>query len=275
LEIFRKLFGARRPDPGISTSTENESAFHLHANVCNAGIELVVDPLSSTQPRLVPDSSVSQTTPKDCYVYAHVDRRGAIFYIGRGSGRCAWSRDRDRLWHRYVDTHLDGKYTVQILADALSPSDAEPLEGGWMDQENEGLINLQNMARRIDLDALRRRDELMARNKMLIAEAKPLERTNLDRAIELYVEALALLKQFAGIPIETGLYARILAEDVAANGPMGQISLLDRLTICLVRAGRVDEARRSAAEYFSGFKRDRSLPAAARIEKRVARDKSL
>lgn len=207
-------------------------------------------------------------------MYAHVDAKGAIFYIGRGSGRRAWSRDRDRLWHRYVDVHLGGKYAVKILADGLSAPDAEALEGRWMDQENEGLINLQNMARRVDLDALRRRDELMARNKALIANAKPLERTDLDRAIELYVEAFALLKQFAGVPIETGLYARIMAEDVADNGPIGQISLLDRLTICLVRAGRMDEARRCAAEYFSVFKRERTLAAAAKIEKRIAGGKS-
>lgn len=273
LEPLPKLFGAHRPDQATSLSS-GRAAIDLQANVGDAGIELVVGPSSSTCARLIPDESVSQTAPKDCYVYAHVDAKGAIFYIGRGSGRRAWSRDRDRLWHRYVDVHLGGEYAVKILADDLSASEAETLEGRWMDQENEALINLQNMARRIDLDALRRRDELMARNKALIADAKPLERTNLERAIELYLEAFALLRQFAGIPIETGLYARILAEDVAANGPIGQISLLDRLTICLVRAGRADEARHCTAEYFSVFKRERTLAAAAQIEKRVAAAKS-
>jgi hypothetical protein len=140
-----------------------------------------------------------------------------------------------------------------------------------MDQENEGLINLQNMARRIDLDALSRRDELMARNKSLLTEAKALENTDLEKAIALYREAFTLLKRFAGISIETGLYAKVLAEEVAANGPIGQVSLLDRLTLCLLRAGKIDDARRCADEYFAMFKSERNLATAERIEKRLSK----
>ena len=82
-----------------------------------------------------------------------------------------------------------------------------------------------------------------------------------------------MLKQFAGVPIETGLYARVFAEDVAANGPIGQISLLDRLTLCLLRVGRMDEARRYAEEYFSIFRSERRFAAAEQIAKRIARGK--
>jgi hypothetical protein len=213
-----------------------------------------------------------QSTPRNIYVYAHVDAEGSIFYIGQGSDRRAWSRDRDKLWRRYVDAHLKGRYTVQVLADCLSQVEADELESRWMDQENEGLINLQNMARRIDHSALRCRDKLMAQNKAVIAEARALENTNREKAIELYKEALALLKQFAGIPIETGLYARVLAEHVAENGPIGQISLLDRLTLCLVRAGRAHDARLCAEDYFGMFKGEHALVTAERIMKRIKRD---
>jgi hypothetical protein len=268
--MLSKLFKAwrnkqQKPDVPIDNTT-----LQVNLDIGNAGIEIAAVPSFSASARLVPNASVDQTAPRDAYVYAHVDPAGKFFYIGRGSGRRAWSRDRDRLWHRYVDEHLQGKYTARILADGLLPSDAEALEGRWIDQENEGLINLQNMARRIDLDALRHRDELWARNKALIAEARTLEGTDRDKAIALYKEALSLLKQFAGTPIETGMYAKVLAEHVADNGPIGQISLLDRLTLCLVRAGRMDEARACAEDYFSFFKAERALGAAQRIAKRVA-----
>ena len=242
---------------------------HLRVSIGNAGIEAGVHASNADRVRLMPDLSVSQSNPRDCYVYAHLDPQGRIFYIGKGSGRRAWSKDREKLWLRYVDFHLGGTYTVQILADGLSPSDAEALEAEWVDQENEGLINLQNMARRIDVDGLRRRDELMAQNKSLIEQAKLLERISTEEAINLYRQALAQLKQFAVIPIETGLYGKILSEDIAANGPIGQISLLDRLTLCLVRAGRRDEARDCAEEYFAFFKSELRFAAAKKILERV------
>jgi hypothetical protein len=266
--MLRRLFDALKGKTEARPSAADQ--IELRAGIGNLGAEISLGTASTALPPLQPGANVNQSSPRDCYVYAHVDPQGNIFYIGRGSGRRAWSRDRERLWQRYVETHLHGKYAVRILADGLSPADAENLEARWMDQENEGLINLQNMARRIDLDALRRRDELMARNKELLEQAKALERTDREAAIARYEEAFALLKQFAVIRFETGLYGRIFAEHAEENGPIGQISLLDRLTLCLVRAGRPDEARRYASEYFSIFKSERSLAAAATITKRLA-----
>ena len=264
---FRKLIASLLHTP----DSTRKAAPTLTMNVGNAGVEVSFSTSVIERPRLVADHKVNQTHPRDTYVYAHEDQHGNIFYVGRGSGRRAWSVDRDPLWHRYVQTHLSGRYVVRILADGLSDLEADQLEGQWIDQENEGLINLQNMARRIDIKALRRRDELMARNKALMGEAKALEKKDVVRAIALYREAFSLLKEFALIPIESGLYAKVFAEQVAEQGPIGQISLLDRLTLCLIRAGQAEAARASAQEYFEVFKKERTFAAAKAIEARLAR----
>jgi len=221
--------------------------------------------------RLLPVTGVDQTRPRDLYVYAHVDASGSIFYVGRGTGRRAWSKDRETTWVYYVTHHLQGVYTVQILADGLSVEDAEELESRWIAQENDGLVNLQNMARGLDREACDRRDALMRQHKQIFELARSLESTDLSGAIHGYTQALALLKEFSVISFEKGLYGKLFAEQQAINGPFGQITLLDRLTLCLIKAGRPAEAQSMATDYFSVFKKDRNLTVAKAIEKRLAK----
>ena len=66
------------------------------------------------------------------------------FYIGKGTGRRAWQDDCHPLWHRYVKNHLQGKYSVVILADDLTADRAEELESAWITQESETLVNWIN-----------------------------------------------------------------------------------------------------------------------------------
>lgn len=212
--------------------------------------------------------AVDQERPRDCYVYGHADPSGTFFYIGKGSGRRAWSLDRDRMWHYYVTEHLQGRYGVVILADGMTSEAAEALESDWIAKENEGLINRQNMARSIDLNALNRRDELMKRCKSLVESAKRGESEDVALAIEQYKEAYTLLKIYSRIQFESGLYGKLIAE---INDPIGQITLLDRLTLCLTKQSHKEEARQMVSEYFSIFKSERSLAAAERIMKRVNR----
>lgn len=77
------------------------------------------------------------------YVYGHYRKdTGELFYVGKGTGRRAWSkRGRNGYWHNVVNTY---GYEVKIIHDNLTEEDA-------FDKEKEliaevGLSNLTNMA---------------------------------------------------------------------------------------------------------------------------------
>jgi hypothetical protein len=54
------------------------------------------------------------------YVYSHFDKNGNCFYIGKGTGRRAWSKDRHSVWVYYIEKCLLNEYTVKIIKDGLS-----------------------------------------------------------------------------------------------------------------------------------------------------------
>src|SRR4030042_2217884 len=101
-----------------------------YIRINNLGITLGLgeDPAKDIQPQ--PDAD--QNNPNGYYVYAHCDEQGKVFYVGKGIGRRAWSRERHQLWIRYVDKHLNGKYLVRILADNLTPEESEEVEAAFI-----------------------------------------------------------------------------------------------------------------------------------------------
>lgn len=221
--------------------------------------------------RLTPSATASQTSPRRSYVYGHFDKSGVPFYIRKGTRRRAWDRDRDPLWHRYVEKHLDGKYSVVILADDLTPEQAEELEGLWMAQESETLVNWINFARKDDYAAQLRYHELRNKNRELASKARKQEKSNLGKAINLYLQALENIEAYATIKGERGLVGMLIDEERQEFGIRGELEILDRLTLCLVRAGRRSEAVTVALQYFKRYRADQSLSAAERIKKRVGK----
>lgn len=65
---------------------------------------------------------------QDFYVYVHRDTAGNLFYVGKGTGQRAWSKSRHKIWHKYVDDRLGGRYEVEIYRDNLSEIEAERIE---------------------------------------------------------------------------------------------------------------------------------------------------
>jgi hypothetical protein len=231
----------------------------LTASVTTRGIELTIG--DTQRSPLTPDPDANQDNPRGNYVYAHADSAGKIFYVGRGLGRRAWSAERHPLWHRYVQKHLGGQYKVQILEDNLSSEESERVESAWIDQCSHHIVNWQNYGRKTDFQALERYNNLRAANRALILRAKSVEKTDLEHAIVIYVQA--------SIDYEEGLVAELLREEADELGRHGEIEALDRLTLCLVKLNRRDEAAKRVASYVALYRRDTERSAYRRIAKRL------
>lgn len=223
---------------------------------------------------LVPDPRADQSNPRGCYVYAHVDAKGAFFYIGKGKARRAWDRTaRHALWHRYVEKHLNNAFSVVILADGLDDETAEGLENQWVAQEGERLVNWVNYGRQQDYAAIERFHALRNANRQKIAAAKALEKAEPEKAVELLLEAIDTIAAYATMKLESGLVGTLLDEERSEIGYSGELEALDRLTLVLCRLKRGEEARKVSEDYFKKYLADEKLSAASAIKKRVAKAK--
>ncbi len=218
-----------------------------------------------------PSPDADQENPRRYYVYAHLDNAGRFFYIGKGTDGRAWSADRHPLWARYVEKHLNGIYQVKILHDNLSEEEAEELEAAWIAQCSDTVVNWFNMGRQTDFEALDRRNDLRSINLRLIEQAKATEKNNLEKAVSMYIQAIKAIQTYALITYEKGLIGQLLEEETEELGVCGELHALDRLTLCLVKLGRPEEAAQHTDNYFALYRRDLQFGAAKRIEKRVAK----
>jgi hypothetical protein len=238
----------------------------IHTRLTNMGVEISSQPFD----HLEPTADADQMNPRGYYVYAHVDVSGKIFYIGKGTGRRAWSGNRHDLWCRYVEKHLNSLYSAQILVDNLSEEDADYMETAWIAQCNpKTLVNWINMGRELDMDALNRYHRLRDANRSLIQQGRSMEKSDLEKASEMYVQAINAIAAYASIQYETGLIARLRQEEDAETGINGEIEAIDRLSICLTKLGRPQEAANQVDAYFSLYRRDLFYSVVPKIKKRI------
>jgi hypothetical protein len=237
----------------------------MHILIDNNGIQIGY----ATPTRLVADTNANQSQPSGSYIYAHVDQDGKIFYIGKGVGRRAWSDDRHYLWYRYVDRRAHGKYEVKILADGLSADQAENLESQWLAQEVATLVNWVNMARHSDYQAIERFHQLRNANRALAQLARELEKDAPAQAAEKYAVALAAIAEYAFIKLELGLVGDLIDDENAEFGFSGDITILERYTMVLLKLGQVREAKAAIDDYSSKYKRDLNRSSLEKVRARV------
>ena len=232
----------------------------------NRGIEIV----NSASEPLEPSSDADQKKPRGYYVYAHLDHTGQIFYIGKGKGRRAWDSDRHLIWNWYVEKHLQGDYQVKILHDNLSAQEAEDLEAAWIAQcPPEKLVNWINMARDYDQESLDMLNKLRNENRSLIDKAKVTEKVDVGKAALMYTRAVEAIQGYAFISYETGIVGQCLEEWKAEVGFSGEVYALNRLTVCLIKLGKLEEAIKHTDNYFKTYKADLHSSYAEPILKRI------
>jgi hypothetical protein len=202
---------------------------------------------------------------RDFYVYVHKDDSGLIFYVGKGTGRRAWSaEDRHEVWKRYVRERLNGRYDVMIVKGDLTEDEALELEGELIAEHGLQLVNWINLGREFDFEALERFHSRRGANRLFLADTKPLELSDPETAVERYRTALDNLRAYMSLILERGLVAELM------EGPKsGEPVILDRLTRCLVSHGRLEDARVEADRYFAEYPRDRNTIVGQRILKRL------
>lgn len=87
----------------------------------------------------------------------------------------------------------------------------------------------------------------------------------------MYYRAHKALAEYSTIKTEKRLVGQLLDEEREEWGCAGELVILDRLTLCLVRLGRGVEANRAATEYFAKYRPDTELVGSESIWKRVAK----
>jgi hypothetical protein len=92
---------------------------------------------------------------------------------------------------------------------------------------------------------------LRAANRLFLADTKPYEFSDPGTAVERYRKALVNLREYAG------------------HTRLGEPVILDRLTLCLMALGRLDDARTEADRYFAEYPFDRDGTIGERILKRL------
>ena len=248
----------------------------LNVGISNLGISVGVDSPDEVERKVTP-AAPDQESPSGYYVYGHYDANGTLFYVGKGTADRPWSKQRHPLWLRYMNNHLDGQYEVKIIADGMTPEEAEEYEATFMAKQGDRLVNWINMGRSTDFKLLDLYHTLRNANRKLIQETKVIEKTDLETAAKNYKTAVEKTGEYAFMDFEHGLVGQLLKEECDEFGRNGELAALDRLTLCLIKLGRVTEADEVAAAYFERYKRDLCLKSSekvkARVDKALARDR--
>lgn len=191
------------------------------------------------------------------YVYLHKDPEGKVFYVGKGENRRAWEKNsRHSLWYSYVD-RFNGNYVVEIVKEGLEEDDAMWLEEDLMKRYGGQLVNWVNLARDANYTAYGKYWDMRKEIDLLLAKANELEKLDLEKAIELYRQAMGKMKENECMEKEeyfTGLAAE-LYKDMQDESRVGNITILDRLTICLKKLKRSKEIVSEVEQYLKDFPR--------------------
>lgn len=197
-------------------------------------------------------------------MYFHLDKDGNIFYVGKGTGKRAWSKDRHDVWHKYVTQRLGCQYQVKIFKEALTEEQAEEIEDELIGEYGEQLVNWINPKRDFNYDAIAKFHNLRDENRLFIEETRKIEKEDPEKAVERYRLALNTMVEYESLTLERGLIA-----ELGAGPDWGDPNILDRLTLCLINIGKGREAIEESEKYFNMFPSALNLKIGKRIKVRI------
>lgn len=207
------------------------------------------------------------------YVYGHFDKLDNCFYIGKGTDRRAWSKDRHSVWKYYVEKCLLNEYSVKIIKNGLTEEEALDIETELISRYGKDLINWQNDGRGFNSEILDKFWKLHNENKVLIEESKVLEKTNIEKSIEGYRKAIIATSEYFNLDWEEDCLVKrisdMMDDEKEGRGKKGEIDAIDRLTLLLCKIGKKDEAKFEAINYFIKFPYDKTYKGYERIMKRI------
>ncbi|MCL4315753.1 MAG: hypothetical protein M1527_02645, partial [Gammaproteobacteria bacterium] len=152
----------------------------------------------------------------------------------------------------------------------LTEAEAEELESSLITEYGRQLINWINPGRDFDYQAIERFHKLRDENRQYVAETRPFENTDLQQAIARYRKALITMSEYEAITTERGLVA-----EMGVGPGWGDPNILDRLTLCLIKLGRPQEAINEAEKYFADFPSALTLAIGKRIKARIEKQRKV
>jgi hypothetical protein len=210
-----------------------------------------------------------------------------VFYVGKGTGKRAWSRNRHPLWQKYVD-QIGGTYETHIVRDGLLEHEAEALEQELLEKHSGQLVNwfgasvfpsIEASADGVTIrgpegdtayyEALERFNRERGATLQMVARAKATEQAEPEAAIAVYREALSRVREYVKqCPCAPGLKGELLGPWT----PLGNdLEALDRLTLVLKKLGRAAEIVSAVDEFFGEFPAAEQGGVGQRIIKRQQR----
>jgi hypothetical protein len=186
------------------------------------------------------------------YVYVHKDAEGVVFYVGKGTGDRAYSRDRPPEWNEYVSKKSGGKFSVEIVRDRISEDDALQIEDAVMAEYAPTIINAANMHAPYDAAKIMAYSEAMRSYSKGLKQATDLTKAaKLDQAVTefeaAYISYFDVIKNH-----DYDLGARRGLESTTGFN-FHPHALADRYTKALAKAGRCSELVAFAERYFRDY----------------------
>jgi hypothetical protein len=186
------------------------------------------------------------------YVYVHKGIDGTVFYVGKGTGDRAFSKDRQPEWHYYVEKILNKQYNVEIVKEGISEEDALRIEDTLLAEHAATVINRQNMHTPVDSrklidysDTIRAYSDALRTAQRFDKEGKHKE------AIEKYETAYNLYTKAMSLNDYDQSARRLLPKERIAP-----TQLVDSYSKCLAKQGLHQQVVKFYERFFADFGED-------------------